>query len=63
MFDNLGYFFPQDRFEAPIVKPSRITGVGRMKCRASFYKNHAADLKKKEHRKMAKKSRRRNRGK
>ena len=62
MFDTMGYFFGQDYFEAPpIVKPNRITGEGRMKCRASRYKNKAKDLKKKEHRKMAKKSRRRNR--
>ena len=61
MFDSCEYFFSQDRFEAPpIVKPNRITGEGRMKGR-SWYRNKAKDLKKKEHRKMAKKSRRRNR--
>lgn len=37
----------------------RITGEGRMRCR--FGKKKAKDLKKKEHRKMAKKSRRQNR--
>ena len=55
-----------DRYEkfmctGPIVKPNRITGEGRMKCRGSQYKNKAKDLEKKEHRKMAKKSRRQNR--
>lgn len=52
----------EERFELPpIVKPNRITGEGRMKFRASFYKNKAKDLKKKEHRKMARKSRKQNR--
>lgn len=56
-----GYIFCHDLFEAPpIVKPNLITGEGRCKCRPfSAYK--AKDLKKKIHRKMAKKSRRKNR--
>lgn len=55
-----GYTFRH--FEAPpIVKPNRITGEGRTRSRMSFYKNKAKDLKKKQHRKMAKKSRRLNR--
>ena len=56
-----GYSFYDTHFEPlPIVKPNRITGEGRMKCRP-WDRNKAKDLKKKEHRKMAKKSRRRNR--
>ena len=49
-------------FERPlIVKPNRITGEGRSRPRPfSAYK--VKDQKKKQHRKMAKKSRRRNRG-
>ena len=44
----------------PIVKPNRITGEGRSKPRPwSAYK--VKDQKKKEHRKMAKKSKRANR--
>lgn len=44
----------------PIVKPNLITGEGRAKPRPfSAYK--VGDQKKKEHRKMAKKSRRKNR--
>ena len=44
----------------PIVKPNLITGEGRTKLRPlSAYK--VGDLKKKQHRKMAKKSRRQNR--
>lgn len=55
-------FYSDLSFKAPqTVKPNRITGEGRMKFRASFYKNKAKDLKKKEHRKMAKQSRRKNR--
>lgn len=52
---------PERRYPYAIITPNRITGEGRTRCRASFYKNKVKDLKKKEHRKMAKKSRRRNR--
>ena len=45
----------------PIVKPNIRTGEGRMKCRGSFWKDKKPDLKKKQHRKMAKKSKRVNR--
>ena len=55
------YSPPEERFPCAIIKPNIITGEGRTKVRASFYKNKAKDLKKKEHRKMAKKSRRQNR--
>lgn len=54
-----GYWF--SKFEAPpIVKPNRITGEGRMKYRPWSCRK-AKDEKKKEHRKMARNSRRRNR--
>lgn len=54
-------YFYETHFEAqPIVKPNRITGEGRMKYRP-WNRCKAKDEKKKEHRKMAKKSRRRNR--
>lgn len=43
-----------------IVKPNLITGEGRCKGRP-FSASKAGDLKKKQHRKMAKKSRRQNR--
>ena len=57
------YFFSQERFEAPpIIKPNRITGVGRKKSRP-WARDKTPNLKKKEHRKMVKKSRRRNRRK
>lgn len=61
MWEN--YF--DDRYEkimctGPIVKPNRITGEGRCKCRP-WSASKAKDLKKKEHRKMARKSRRQNR--
>ena len=42
----------------PIVKPDRITGEGRMKIRGA---NKLSDKKKRQHRKMAKKSKRANR--
>ena len=42
----------------PIVKPNLITGEGRMRIRGD---NKQGDLKKRQHRKMAKKSRRKNR--
>ena len=59
MNDNYGYFFTHQKFEAPlIVKPNRITGEGRMKLRGA---DKRGDLKKKSRRKMAKKSKRRNR--
>lgn len=59
MNTNEGYFFTQ-MFEAPpIVKPNRITGEGRMKLRGA---DKCGDLKKKQRRKMAKVSKRRNRG-
>lgn len=55
------YSYFSDCFEAPpIVKPNRITGEGRCKGRP-WSASKAKDLKKKEHRKMAKKSRRQNR--
>ena len=60
MIDTYGYFLSEKLETLPIVKPNRITGEGRMKCR-SWRRNKAKDLKKKEHRKMAKKSRRQNR--
>lgn len=54
-----GYSFTY--FEAPpIVKPNRITGVGSSKYRPLSRKK-TGDQKKKQHRKMAKKSRRLNR--
>lgn len=61
MYEN----YYDDRFErfmctGPIVKPNRITGEGRCKGRP-WSASKAKDLKKKEHRKMAKKSRRQNR--
>lgn len=57
MWEN--YF--DDRYETfMIVKPNRITGEGRCKGRP-WSASKAKDLKKKEHRKMAKKSRRQNR--
>lgn len=56
---NESYFFAE-RFEAPpIIKPNRITGEGRMKLRGA---DKCGDLKKKQRRKMAKVSKRRNRG-
>ena len=55
------YGFFSDHFEAPpIVKPNRITGEGRCKGRP-WSASKAGDLKKKERRKMAKKSKRLNR--
>ena len=45
----------------PIVKPNRITGEGRMKYRPWSCRK-VKDEKKKKHRKMARNSRRRNRG-
>lgn len=61
MFDLTGTYSFNERFECPpIVKPNRITGDGRMKFRP-LRRHKTGDLKKKEHRKMAKKSRRRNR--
>lgn len=42
----------------PIIKPNRITGEGRMKSRGD---NKVGDQKKKQHRKMARKSKRANR--
>lgn len=45
-------------YREPFVKPNRITGVGRMRIRGD---NKLGDQKKKQHRKMAKKSKRANR--
>lgn len=62
MFDLTGsYTLGNDSFASyPIVKPNIRTGEGRMKYRAwSAYKQR--DQKKKQHRKMAKKSKRANR--
>ena len=61
MFDTEGYFL-EEKLEAlpPIVEPNRITGEGRTKCRP-LSRHKSGDLKKKKHRKMAKKSRRQNR--
>ena len=64
MFDLSGTYSFTDMgiSDMPIVKPNRITGEGRMKYRpSSAYKQ--GDLKKKQHRKMAKKSKRQNRRK
>lgn len=64
MIDNTySNMFCDNHFESyQIIKPNRITGEGRCKCRLwSAYK--AGDLKKKMRRKMAKKSKRQNRGK
>ena len=59
MFDIDETFAYNDSFASyPIVKPNRITGEGRMKIRGA---NKLGDKKKKQHRKMAKKSRRANR--
>lgn len=44
-------------------KPNLITGEGRTRVRGSFWKDKKPDLKKKERRKMAKKSKRQNRRK
>ena len=60
MMETVYYSYGSHLCPLPIVKPNRITGEGRMKCRP-LYRNKTKDLKKKEHRKMAKKSRRRNR--
>ena len=62
MFDLTdSYSFNTDSFaDYPIIKPNLKTGEGRMKYRPwSAYRQR--DLKKKAHRKMAKKSRRVNR--
>lgn len=59
---ELGYTF-FDEFESfPIVKPNLITGEGRCKGRP-WSARKVKDAKKKEHRKMAKKSKRQNRRK
>lgn len=59
---EFGYTF-FDEFEAPlIVKPNRITGEGRGKYRP-LSRHKIGDQKKKQHRKMAKKSKRQNRRK
>ena len=56
---NGGYFFIEPYKALPIVKPNRITGEGRARPRPfSAYK--VKDKKKKQHRKMAKESRRKN---
>lgn len=57
-----GYMFGTYRYEAhPIIRPNLITGEGRCKCRPfSAYKSK--DNKKKVRRRMAKISRRKNRG-
>lgn len=54
------YSPPNERFPYAIIEPNRITGEGRCKGRP-WSASKAKDLKKKEHRKMAKKSRRQNR--
>ena len=60
MFDMSESYWEVDTscYNEPIVKPNRITGEGRMKIRGA---NKLGDKKKKQHRKMAKKSRRTNR--
>ena len=59
MIDIPNYYSYNDSFMSyPIVKPNLITGEGRMKLRG---RDKIGDLKKKAHRKMAKKSRRVNR--
>ena len=60
MFDLSGtYSFNSEPMATyPITKPNRITGDGRMKIRGA---NKLGDKKKKQHRKMAKKSKRSNR--
>lgn len=59
MFDIDETFAYNDSFASyPIVKPNRITGEGRMKIRGA---NKLGDKKKKQRRKMAKKSKRANR--
>lgn len=58
MFDIPGTFVVPEAL--PIVKPNRITGVGRSRPRP-FSAHKQGDQKKKIHRKMAKKSRRANR--
>lgn len=60
MIDTYGYFLSEKLETLPIVKPNRITGEGRGKCRP-LSRHKVGDQKKKQHRKMAKKSRRRNR--
>ena len=60
MFDLMDtYSFDTEPMHSvPITKPNIKTGEGRMKLRG---RNKTGDLKKKAHRKMAKKSRRANR--
>ena len=56
---DIGYFMSDGRLlSQPITKPNRITGEGRMKLRG---RDRTGDLKKRQRRKMAKQSRRRNR--
>jgi hypothetical protein len=60
MFDLMDtYSFSTEPMSSvPVTKPNLITGEGRMKLRG---RDKTGDLKKKAHRKMAKKSRRTNR--
>lgn len=62
MFDLTGTYScnPEPMFHNPIVKPNRITGEGRHKFRP-LSRHKTGDLKKKQHRKMAKASKRKNR--
>lgn len=66
MNDLFGSFGAYSMMEAAckgdlITKPNLITGEGRTRVRGSFWKDKKPDLKKKERRKMAKKSKRQNR--
>lgn len=58
MYDDYGYYSAP--VSLPIIKPNRITGEGRHKFRP-LSRHKTGDLKKKQHRKMAKVSRRKNR--
>lgn len=61
MFDNGGYFF-NSRDLPPEVEPSRITGVGRLHKRGRQEVEAYHQKKKKTAARMAKQSRKRNRG-
>lgn len=61
MIDTYSSFFDESLYKVPVVKPNLITGEGRMKLRRSSWLDKQPDLKKKVHRKMAKKSKRANR--
>ena len=65
LFDTFGAYSMMEEAGVGdiLVKPNLITGEGRTRVRGSFWKDKKSDLKKKERRKMAKKSKRQNRRK